>query len=75
MSVGNRVDVNQGEGMDRLEFIIHSLRAVATDGPEPIADDMLAIAIGREIDNVAQQISGRTRAIETYMIHTKAVSA
>jgi len=61
--------------MDRLEFIVHSLQAGASEGPEPIADDMLAIAIRREIETITQQICGRTPAIETYMIHTRAMSA
>ena len=59
--------------MDRLEFILHLLPG--GDELEPIANDVVAIAIRREIEAFAQQFSTRIPAIETYMIATKVVSA
>lgn len=59
--------------MDRLQFILGSLQPAAEHSE--VLDEMLAIAIRREIESIMQRSSAAFPAIEAYMIQTRPMSA
>lgn len=59
--------------MDRLQFILGSLEPTAEHSE--VLDQMLAIAIRSEIDNIRQRSAAAFPCIDAYLIQTRAMSA
>ena len=59
--------------MDRLQFILGSLGPAAEHSE--VMDEMLAIAIRSEIENIVHRTASAFPCIDTYMIQTRAMSA